>query len=133
MSKVANDLSLNELRLRWSNYWGLDPSMRMGRAMLEASLEFRIWEIESGSTSKNIQKKLNNLVQDYRKNPSCFTLKQSLKPGMKLSRVYKGKKHIVDVTSTGLEYNGKQWQSLSKIANHITGSKWNGWVFFGLK
>jgi len=58
---------------------------------------------------------------------------KALKPGTRLERIYKGKAHNVLVTESGFEYQDQLYKSLSKIANDITGKRWNGWVFFGLK
>jgi hypothetical protein len=52
---------------------------------------------------------------------------------MRLVRTWKGKKYGVTVTQNGFEYEGKSYTSLSHIANTITSSRWNGWLFFGLK
>jgi hypothetical protein len=48
-------------------------------------------------------------------------------------RVYNGRKHNVLVKADGFEYQDQTYGSLSKIANDITGKRWNGWVFFGIK
>jgi len=53
-------------------------------------------------------------------------------PGTTLSRKYKGTTHLVKVLPKGFEYNGQHYRSLSAIAKEITGSHWNGFVFFGL-
>lgn len=47
--------------------------------------------------------------------------------------MHEGRKHSVLVKAEGFEYQGQIYSSLSKIANDITGKRWNGWVFFGLK
>ncbi len=41
--------------------------------------------------------------------------------------------HEVEVAKDGFEYNGQKWSSLSAIATKITGTKWSGPKFFGLK
>ena len=126
-------LSLTDLRAEWATQWEQQPHKRIGRTMLEVSLEFKKWEHETGGVPKKVQQRLDTLLNEYRNNRASFTPKQRLKPGTRLERVYKGKKYSVFVTEGGFEYDGIYWSSLSKIANHITGSKWNGWLFFGLK
>ena len=58
-----------------------------------------------------------------------------LKPivGTRLIREWQGVEHTVTVTQDGFEWQGRPYQSLSAIARAITGSRWNGWIFFGLK
>jgi hypothetical protein len=53
-------------------------------------------------------------------------------PGTLLTREYKGKVHVVKVLGDGFEYDGRKYKSLSKIATEIAGTRWNGFVFFGL-
>jgi hypothetical protein len=53
--------------------------------------------------------------------------------GTRLVREYRGVEHAVTVLADGFEYDGRRYQSLSAIARFITGTKWNGWTFFGLR
>lgn len=50
-----------------------------------------------------------------------------------LLREWQGVEQIVTVTADGFEWQGRPYKSLSAIARAITGTRWNGWVFFGLK
>jgi len=53
-------------------------------------------------------------------------------PGSVLVKKYRGSTIIVKVLGEGFEYDGRRFLSLTGIANEITGSKWNGFAFFGL-
>ena len=53
--------------------------------------------------------------------------------GTQLIREYDGVQHVVTVRADDFEYEGRPYQSLSAIARHITGTRWNGWTFFGLR
>ena len=53
-------------------------------------------------------------------------------PGSFLVKDYRGKRAIVRVLENGFEYDGRRFSSLSAIAKEITGTKWNGFLFFGL-
>ena len=68
-------------------------------------------------------------------NPKTRRIRTDRKPiaGTRLLREFQGVEHIVTVTVEGYEYRGRPYKSLSAIAKAITGVKWNGWVFFGLK
>jgi hypothetical protein len=61
--------------------------------------------------------------------------KPSLRPiaGTKLIREWQGIEHCVTVRAADFEYLGRPYKSLSSVAREITGTRWNGWVFFGLK
>jgi len=62
-------------------------------------------------------------------------IRSNLKPmaGTRLIREYQGVEQVVTVLRDGFEWHGRPYQSLSAIARAITGTRWNGWVFFGLK
>lgn len=128
------ELSINELRQRWTKAWEMDAHVRIGRVMLEKSLEHKIREQEVRCFMPEQQARLDQLIKEYKRNPACFDVRSgALKPGTRLVRIYNGKKHSVLVKSDGFEYREQTYSSLSKIANDITGSRWNGWLFFGLK
>ncbi len=129
--KSEDNLNLDDLRARWQEVWQIRPHNRIGRKMLERSLYFKQHEKQ---LPPHIQKCLNKLIQNYKRNPQYFEQGHILlKPGMKIIREWKGRVHSVTVTTTGFKYQNKDYTSLSKIASDITGSKWNGWVFFDLK
>ena len=54
-------------------------------------------------------------------------------PGCLIVKEYKAQSIIVRVLSDGIEYGGRRFTSLSAVANEITGTRWNGYAFFGLK
>jgi Protein of unknown function (DUF2924) len=62
-------------------------------------------------------------------------LRSNLQPiaGTRLIRGWQGVEHVVTVRDDGYEYRGAPYKSLSSIARAITDTRWNGWVFFGLK
>ncbi len=125
---------LNELRERWARAWGVEPHARIGRTMLEKGLAYKVQEQEHGGLSPDQQKRLDQLVKEYKRNPNALDNPSGpLKPGTRLVRIHNGMKHSVLVKVDGFEYCGQTYSSLSKIANGITGKRWNGWVFFGLK
>ena len=54
------------------------------------------------------------------------------KPGTILTREFQGKKIEVEVLDAGFKYDGETWRSLSAIANKVSGTSWNGFLFFNL-
>lgn len=128
------ELSLRELQEYWSKAWGVPLPNRIRRPILELSLRFKLRERNGHGLTAEEQKRFNKLVTTYKRNPKYFDDgSTSLKPGVKLVRNWKGDQHVVTVTETGFDYQGHSYSSLSKIACDIAGSRWNGWVFFGLK
>ena len=83
-----------------------------------------------GGLSPNIIRLLNQEVKQININPVNT---QKLKKGMLLTRNYKGVEFRVQVVENGFEFNGMVYNSLTKIALVITGSKTSGPLFFGLK
>ena len=129
-SRTIADLSLIELRQMWTASWGKAPTERLGRTLLETSLTFKL----SNSLTPEVQNRLDQLIKTYKRNAKCFDERcNALRPGTQLIRSWKGKKHTVLVKSDGFDFQGKFYTSLSQIANDITGTRWNGHLFFGLK
>jgi hypothetical protein len=127
-------LSTGELRQKWSEFWGIQPHRYIRREMLEKSLIFKMRQMSGEGLNSEQQARLNLLVLAYKKNPNFFDeTRVSLKPGTRLVRMWKGKKYSVLTLAGGFEYKDHKYTSLSEIAMKITGTRWNGWVFFGLK
>ncbi len=126
-------LSLDELRNKWAQEWGKEPHGLMGPTMMSESLKFKQWQKETGGLSSEQQSRLNDLIKAYKRNPDSFDKASQLKLGTRLVRKWKGKKYCVTAVKNGFDYDGETYSSLSQIANTITGSRWNGWLFFGLK
>src|SRR5918994_117543 len=53
--------------------------------------------------------------------------------GTQLRRQWQGTERVVTVREHDFEYNGRPYKSLSAIAREIAGTRWNGWLFFGLR
>lgn len=134
MPKDLKKLPLDELRQMWSDAWKIKVNLNIGRKILEKSLEYKVLEQQGKGLSPDQLTKLNKLIKVYKQHPQRFETREAdLKEGTRLVRIWKGEKHVVTVTGIEFEYRGITYGSLSRIANVITGKKWNGWVFFGLK
>lgn len=127
---MQEKIELSELRAKWAEIWGMPPHKGIGRTMLEKSLEFKTQK----RLTPDQKTRLCQLIKQYKRNPKCFDAEcAALKPGMRLVRNWKGTRHAVTVKTDGFDYQGQHYTSLSQIANDITGSRWNGRAFFGLK
>ena len=127
---MQEKLVLSELRKRWAEVWGIQPHKGIGRTMLEKSLDYK----KEGGLTPEQKTRLDQLIKQYKRNPRSFDEGcAALKPGTRLIRNWKGKRHAVTVKTDGFDYQGQHYTSLSQIANNITKSRWNGRVFFGVK
>ncbi len=128
------ELSLEELRRQWSECWGIQPHVQIGRQMLEKSLQYKQRQLRGEGLSAEQQKRLDNLVAQHKRDAKSFEQGPAgLKPGTRLIRAHAGEKHLVLVKPYGFDYRKQHYNSLSEIAFAITGTRWNGWLFFGIK
>lgn len=124
------------LRTRWRTEFRSDPPPAFGPDLLRRSLAYRLQEQAYGKLPAATQRELelDHLVAHYEKNPrGRFVVPRRIKAGSVLVRDWKGKSHRVTVLDQGFGYNDKTYTSLSEIARAITGTRWNGPRFFGLR
>lgn len=126
-------LDLESLRAEWHRKWDEPPAFR-SRELLARALAHRLQTDAFGDLPSPLQRRVNDLAQRFMADrgftPQAAT---TLMPGSSLIREWQGKRHEVAVVDDGFVYQGEKFGSLSKVAHHITGTKWNGPAFFGLK
>ena len=127
--------SAGALKARWLELFGTAPPP-YNRRFLESRLAYRLQELAHGGLSADIHRRLKAAASDLPAKGS----KASKRPagdrpisGTRLIRDWKGVEHQVTVRDTDFEYQGRPYKSLSAVARTITGTRWNGLVFFGLK
>jgi Protein of unknown function (DUF2924) len=122
------------LRVRYRELFRSDPPKSFGPDLLRRSVAQRIQEKAYGGLSRPIQRQLDQLIKQYASKPDGrIVLPLRIKPGSVLVRQWKGKSHRVTVHADGFAYDGKTFGNLSEIAVLITGTRWNGPRFFGLR
>ncbi len=127
-------LALDDLRRYWAQAWKRQPPRHLSRQMLIRSLIYKIREANGGGLSYDQKNKLDQLVRAYRRGRSEGAQRQlQIKTGTQIVREWNGVRHTVVVKNGLFEYCGKDYRSLSAIASGITGTRWNGWTFFGVK
>ena len=133
MNKL-NELSKDELATQWRKYFKKDAPVNVRRQFLEKHIQWQQNVKLNGGLNTKARNQLNRLVNQLR---NGIDLKPAnnliIKSGTKLLREYKGVKHEVIVNEDTFLYQGRAFKSLSQIARHITGTQWNGKVFFGVK
>ena len=126
-----HDKPQDELKALWHEYFGVEPpAYRKG--FLIRGLAQRIQELTFGGLPPVTQQRLDALVEDKLAKRNGADPSTALLPGTKLVRDWQGVSHHVTVIADGFEYQGRRFKSLSAIANLITGTRWNGWAFFGI-
>jgi hypothetical protein len=126
---------LPELRAQWRALFETEPPQYNRRA-LENRLAYRIQELAYGGLRPETLRRLEILGEQYDSgNLTTRRIRHDARPvaGTKLIRTYQGVEHTVTVLADGFEWRGRPYRSLSAIARAITGTRWNGLVFFGIK
>ena len=127
-------LRVVELRALWRAKFKSEPPTAFGPDLLRRSLAYKIQEDAYGGLDRVTARLLRQLMAQYAKtNGGRLVLPRRIKPGSILIREWKGQSHRVVVMEEGFAYNGKPYESLSEIARLITGTRWNGPKFFGLR
>jgi hypothetical protein len=118
----------------WERLFLKPPNPSLRREVLIPIVSYRLQEVAFGGLKGSFKRQLSALAQDGsegRKLLEGLTLRH--KAGTRFVREWQGKLHEVSVLPEGYEYNGHIYRSLSEIARKITGTRWSGPAFFGLK
>jgi hypothetical protein len=122
------------LRLRYREVFRTEPPKAFGPDLLRRSIAHRIQEKAYGGLSRSVQRLLDQMSKAYAAKPNGkIVLPRRIKPGSVLVREWKGKSHRVMVLAEGFAYDSETYSNLSEIAVLITGTRWNGPRFFGLR
>ena len=124
-----------DLKAQWRDLFATEPPP-FNRRYLESRLAYRIQELVYGGLKPETVRRLEALGEqldggDRKKS----RIRADALPivGTRLIREWQGVEQIITVMADGFEWQGRPYKSLSAIARAITGTRWNGWVFFGLK
>ncbi|MBM9595994.1 DUF2924 domain-containing protein [Rhodobacteraceae bacterium MCCB 386] len=125
-----------ELKQQWRDLFNSEPPP-FNRRYLESRLGYRIQELAYGGLKPETIRRLERLGEELdggdRKKSRIRADRDRPIVGTRLIREWQGVEHVVTVTTDGFEWQGRPYKSLSAIARAITGTRWNGWTFFGLK
>jgi hypothetical protein len=123
-----------DLRKRYRELFRAEPPKAFGPDLLRRSIADRIQEKAYGGLSVSARRLLDQMVKAAVAKPGGrLELPRRIKPGSELVRTWKGKRYRVMVMAEGFAHDGKTYSSLSEIASDITGTRWNGPRFFGLR
>ncbi len=147
-------LSLDDLRTRWRNLTGRLAPMYLSRSLLMRILAYRLQALSFGDLDRNTARALarwgapgegqrpiaspapneagelatGSVAPERRTSEPLI-----LKPGTLLTREWQGRLETVMVVADGFAWNGEMFASLSAVAQAMTGTKWNGHRFFGVR
>lgn len=111
-----------ELTHRWEVLFNCPPPIQSNTEFLRRAVGWQIQVNTTGGLDSNCRKTLQRGV-----------VTSTVATGTTLIRQWQNVNYQVKVTNTGFDYAGKSYRSLSAIAKAITGTNWNGRVFFGVK
>lgn len=126
-----------ELLALWSATLGKPPAaLRSSRELLASALAWQLQERKFGGLSAATTRKLRILGRAHERKQPAIRLPQppiNLRPGTVITKQWRGAQHTVIVLADGFEHRGRVYGSLSQVAREITGTRWNGPAFFGLR
>ena len=131
---ALSDATVADLKRRWRSLYGTEPPSRISRELLTRALAYRLQERGFGGLKPSTRRLLERVgeggsfsqvmrVGSHRKAAA----------GTVLIREWQGTSHRVSVLDDAVIYRGRRYKSLSEVARVITGTRWSGPLFFGLK
>ena len=128
-----SELIIFELRGEWRRLHRMPPPMRLSRDLLVRGITYKLQERAYGGLS-TAARKLEQAGADSLSRGSVTPAPPiSLRPGTRLVREWRGVTHMVLIHADGIEWRGQRYHSLSLVARKITGARWSGPRFFGLR
>jgi hypothetical protein len=126
-------LDIDELRERWKTMCGKAPSREIGRSFLTRAIAYRLQERAYGGLKPSTSRLLARAAEENATGSSKRPQTRMAQSGTILIREWQGTAHRVTMLDDGVSFKGKRYRSLSEVAREITGSRWSGPRFFGLR
>jgi hypothetical protein len=118
----------------WGQLFKKEPPTAIRKDSMLRVIAHRLQEQEFGGLSDVSHRRLRRLAATFEADPNAVISKRPpIKPGTRFVRQWKEQVHVVEVEAEGYAYRGSRYESLSEIASMITGTRWSGPAFFGLK
>lgn len=123
-----------DLHKKWQRLFNTPVPRGFSRDLVIRRLAHTLQERAFGGLAPTHRRRLVTLSRQLAENNlATLDTGPGLKPGSKLIREWQGRTYMVNVLEDGFEHEGKRYGSLSKLAREITGTRWSGPRFFGLK
>jgi Protein of unknown function (DUF2924) len=131
---ALQSLDLEQLRSRWWKLYESEPPRRFSRDLLIRAVAYRTQERALGGLTPQTRRLFQRIAAEvHARRPLRFAPTRKLGQGAVLIREWGGVKHRITVLESGFSFRDKHYRSLSAVARHITGSRWSGPLFFGLR
>jgi len=122
------------LKERWLKLYGAQPPRGISPSLLVRAIAYRVQEKALGGLKPSTRRLLQRIATDANARRATLSTSQGrVKAGAVLLREWHGTTHQVTVLADGVRFRGKRYRSLSQVARMITGSRWSGPLFFGLR
>jgi hypothetical protein len=135
LAELANLPALDRIELveKWRSIYGTDPPAGVRNNFLMHGIAHRIQEKTLGGLKPATRRFLEKAAQDNDVSKQQILPAISIKPGTRLLREWHGVTYEVIILESSVMCNGKHYRSLSEVARSITGTRWSGPMFFGMK
>lgn len=141
---ALKEMAVPELQARYSELFEGKKATSNNKTYLWQRIAYKIQELEYGRLPEEAQNKAKELAREYdpinnKALRSDATIKRNISrdrrlpiPGTLITKNYKGTDIRVKILEKGFEYSGKIYRTLTAIAKEVTGSHWNGYLFFNM-
>jgi hypothetical protein len=126
-------LDASALKQRWRALYRTAPPARISSSLLLQALAYRLQERALGGLKSSTRRLLERVAEDRGGRQPAPTFTTKARPGTVLIREWHGVSHRVTVLEDGVLLSGTRYRSLSAAARKITGTRWSGPRFFGLR
>jgi hypothetical protein len=135
----SSGLPIEQLRTLWLEQFGRPAPRAFSRVLLARAIAWKMQVNADRDLSITTRREMERLVAHSRAKrqgkvaelPVPPALR--LVPGTQLVKVWRGDNYVVNILADGFRWEGSTYRSLSALAHAITGTKWNGMIFFGLR
>ena len=133
--EIAHLLQLDDaaLKQRWTTVFKADPSPHFGRLLMVRAIAYRLQEKAFGCLKKSTERLLDRISSAPAEDAIKRLPKGRASAGTVLIRQWRGVRHRVTVLDDEVVYRSQRYKSLSEVARLITGTRWSGPLFFGLR
>ena len=131
---ALQSFDVTRLKTRWRSLYGSEAPARFSRDLLMRAVAYRLQERALGELKPTTRRLFERIAADtHARRPLKMVRLGTPQPGAMLVREWNGVKYKVVVGEDGFSFRGRHYRSLSALARLITGSRWSGPLFFGLK
>jgi len=133
--EISQLLALDEaiLKQRWSALFGTNSALRLGRGFMVRAIAYQLQERAFGGLKPSTIRILERAADGRTELAVERQPRRAAGAGTLLIREWRGVRHRVTVLDHDVVYRGRRYKSLSQVARVITGTRWSGPLFFGLR